>query len=70
MSQVREYPKAGDLLATQDCPPAGAWETAKYRGDTRVAVAHGADFRTAMTQTTMVGVAPDEPTIGDETPEK
>jgi hypothetical protein len=39
-------------------------ETFKDRGDTRVCMAHGADFRSAMIQTTMVGVAPDEPTTG------
>ena len=39
----------------------GTWETGKYRGDDLVASAEGPDFEHAMLQTTLVGLAADEP---------
>ena len=46
----------------------GFWATRKYRGDTRVHVAHGADLRTVMMHATMAGVAPDEPADDQDGP--
>jgi hypothetical protein len=39
----------------------GEWDTFKYSGEELLYVAHGADFRSAMLQTTLVGLQPDEP---------
>jgi hypothetical protein len=39
----------------------GVWETFKLCGDQLLYVAHGPNFDTAMFQTTLVGLCPDEP---------